>query len=174
MAHKFIIIHREANKWSKMGLGKKLATEQFPPFKYNYSSSLCLYVAEGRHGSSLESPPFQLPIHRPPIAPLSSLQATQESVYTASYLPAPPPSKGGRDSLFMVLLPCSGPSVRQQSAQSAERSATPKRSVCHRGELHTFTGFERQPQWINGANEVSMRWIAGYKGVAVSRSVSRS
>lgn len=70
----------------------------------------------------------------PPTAPLGSLQARQESVYTASYLAHPPPSSPflpppllavGRSGLpLLSLLPCSGPSVCQQSAQSAERSAT--------------------------------------------------
>ncbi|KAM7383113.1 hypothetical protein PAMP_002795 [Pampus punctatissimus] len=50
---------------------------------------------------------------------------------------------GRRDSLFIAAA-MQRSAVCQQSAQSAERSATLKQTVCHIEDLHTFTGFERQ------------------------------
>lgn len=71
-------------------------------------------------------------------------------------IPAHPHRRGEVGTPSLLLLPRRFPSVRQQSARSAERHATPRRPcVCHRGQLHTFTGFHRQQRRINAANEVS-------------------
>lgn len=89
-------------------------------------------------------------IHLPP--PLGSLQARQESVYTASYLAHPPPSSPrcgevGTPSFIAAAVQrsVSVPAVRAE--RRAQRHA--EHPACHTEDLRTVTGFQSRQERIN-------------------------